>query len=313
MSYQQEQKSNTLPNFIIGGTSAAGTSFLSSAMMQHPDIYLPKDMRPEPHFFYKSWEHEKGTEYYSERWFSKVANQKAIGERSSSYIFGAEDTASRMHTLIPELKLIFTLRNPVQRAWANYRYTALQGLEDVDFDMALKLETDRIRAQTGIWAEIQPHNYTGRGFYGQQLLAFLKYYPREQILLLESEAMNENPQLAFETVFEFLGVSKDFKPELPPLFTSLNVHDALLQKQLRAYFKDKFDLLIEAIRKEDNPFSLVNADEKSFLEQLIGNLKGEKANMSKWANDYLVDLYREDVQLLRTHFNFVPRHWDISS
>lgn len=302
-----------LPNFIIGGTSAAGTSFLSSAMMQHPDIYLPIDMRPEPHFFYKSWEYGKGPEYYSKRWFSKVTKQKAIGERSSSYIFGASDTASKMHALLPELKLIFTLRDPAQRAWANYRYTALQGLEEVDFDTALKLETDRIRAQTGIWAEIQPHNYTGRGFYGRQLLAFLEYYPREKILLLESEAMNEQPQYAFEKVFEFLEVDKEFKPKLPPLFTSLNVQDALLQKRLRAHFKDQFDVLVEAIRKEQDPFSIVDAEDRSWLAQLLGNLKDEKAKMSKWASDYLVELYRKDIQLLREYFNFTPRFWDVSS
>ena len=74
------------PNFIIGGTAASGTSYLSATLVQHPQIYLPQEMRPEPHFFYKSWEYEKGLNYYFSKWFQNVPDKKiAIGERSSSY------------------------------------------------------------------------------------------------------------------------------------------------------------------------------------------------------------------------------------
>ena len=60
------------PNFIIGGIVAGGTSFLSSAITQHPQIYLPKVTRPEPSFFYKSWEYEKGMEYYRNKYFHEI-------------------------------------------------------------------------------------------------------------------------------------------------------------------------------------------------------------------------------------------------
>ena len=53
------------PNFIIGGTAAGGTSFLAAILFQHPEIYLPAEMRPEPHYYYKSWEYKKGLDYYS--------------------------------------------------------------------------------------------------------------------------------------------------------------------------------------------------------------------------------------------------------
>ena len=53
------------PNFIICGSSASGTSFLTTGMIGHPEIYLPKKIRPEPHYFYKSWEFQKSfKEYY---------------------------------------------------------------------------------------------------------------------------------------------------------------------------------------------------------------------------------------------------------
>ena len=132
------------PNFIIGGTSAGGTSFLTAAIIQHPDIYISKRMRPEPHYFYKSWEYQKGFQYYLDTWFSEYLGQKAIGERSSSYIFGGEEVAEKIYKDLPDIKLIFIFRNPVERTWANYRVTVIQGLEELSFEDALKNEKQRI-------------------------------------------------------------------------------------------------------------------------------------------------------------------------
>lgn len=301
-----------IPNFIIGGTSAGGTSFLSAAVVQHPNIYLPKKMRPEPHYYYKSWEFEKGIDYYSTQWFSDVSGQKAIGERSSSYMFGGRNVAERMKRDIPKLKLVFTLRDPVLRAWANYRYTVLQGLEDTDFDSALKNEEQRIAELTGVWSEIQPYNYTGRGFYGQQLVEFLEYFTREDIFLIESEEMSKSPQKIFSNLFTFLGVDSDFKPSLPPLYSSMNVNNPLKQKEMRAFFNDKFDLIIEAIRKDEDPFDIVNSEEeKQKLNLLIKNLTSEKQQMSCWAKQYLHSLYKEDKTLLKDKLGFSPMYWNL--
>src|SRR3989338_4986121 len=76
------------PNFIIAGGIATGTSFLSHTIKDHPEIYLPKIMRPECGFFYKSWEHKKGKDYYLSRWFSDAKREIAVGERSSLYLHG---------------------------------------------------------------------------------------------------------------------------------------------------------------------------------------------------------------------------------
>ena len=179
------KKEEVLPNFIIGGTSAGGTSFLSSAIIQHPEIYLPLKMRPEPHYFYKSWEYKRPLSYYKKKYFSNVKNEIAIGERSSSYLFGGLKNAKRIIKSIPGVKLIFTVRNPIERAYANYRYTALQGLESMSFDEALRNERERILSQDGIWSEIQPFNYTGRGLYCEQLEDYLKVFEGDKILIIK--------------------------------------------------------------------------------------------------------------------------------
>ena len=112
------------PNFIISGAVASGTSFLSHSIKDHPQIYLPKIMRPECGFFYKSWEYKKGLDYYRRRWFSDAMDEIAVGERSSLYLHGVfNNVAQRIRNSYPDIKLIFCLRNPTERAFANYRFT----------------------------------------------------------------------------------------------------------------------------------------------------------------------------------------------
>ena len=108
-------------------------------------------------------------------------------------MFG-DKVPSRMQKVLPSAKLIFILRNPIERAYANYRYTVLEGLEPNSFSYSLRNEGDRIKNQIGIWSEIQPFNYTGRGFYYNQLKNFLKFYPREQMLILKSRVLEEYPK-----------------------------------------------------------------------------------------------------------------------
>ena len=193
------------PNFLIGGTAAAGTSFLSAILVQHPEIYLPRKMRPEPHFFYKSWEFEKGLHAYLENWFDKVPSGSiAVGERSSSYLFGGSEVAKKIASYYPNMRFVFTLRNPVERTWANYRYTVLEGLETLDFEDALLSENQRILEQQGIWAEIQPYNYTGRGYYARQLQSFFDLFPAENILILKSEDLAADTDRNLSRIYDFL-------------------------------------------------------------------------------------------------------------
>ena len=300
------------PNFIIGGTAAGGTSFLAAVLVQHPEIYLPKEMRPEPHYYYKSWEYEKGLDYYLERWFSTVPSHSlAVGERSSSYLFGGRDVAQRIAVDFPEMKFIFTLRNPIERTWANYRYTVLQGLEDLMFEDALRQEPERIKKQTGMWAEIQPHNYTGRGFYGDHVTQFLELFDRQQILLIKSESLASDTDRELRKIYNFLGLNNlGFISQHPPNHTSCNVVNPSLQMQLRDYFGDRFDKVIEAVRKKEDfgRFEEGHKDRQAF-EQLRNNMKGRKEGVPEDARKYLRNLFSADIEVLESIVDFDIKDW----
>ena len=59
-----------LPDFVIAGAPRSGTTWLTSALDRHPDIWLAKPRRPEPKFFLVDELYELGIEEYSRRWFA---------------------------------------------------------------------------------------------------------------------------------------------------------------------------------------------------------------------------------------------------
>lgn len=300
------------PNFIIGGTACGGTSFLAAILVQHPQIYLPLEMRPEPHFFYKSWEYKRGLDYYQKTWFKGVRKSHlAIGERSSSYLFGGQKVAEKISMVYPNMKFVFILRNPVERTWANYRFTVLQGLENLPFFEALKKEKDRVKGQKGIWSEIQPYNYTGRGFYGAQILEFQEYFSKDNILLIKSENLAKNTKKELDKIYRFLELScYEYTYEVPVNYSSVNVINPNLQMELRKYFGREFDKIIELIRKNKplEVFKNSETDAKK-IAQLEGNLVEKKLPMAQEERFYLKNLFLDDVSKLRQMVDFDISDW----
>ena len=300
------------PNFLLGGTSAGGTSFLSAILLQHPQIYLPKNMRPEPHFFFKSWEYEKGYEHYLDSWFGSVPdNAIAVGERSSSYLYGGENVAKQITRYLPDIRMVFVLRNPIERAWANYRYTVLQGLEELTFEEALENETERISSASGIWSEIQPHDYTGRGYYGRQLQGFSRYVSLSNMFITCSEDLRNKTDKTLELLADFLGLNEPFANLQRQVdYTSVNVVDPKIQKQAREYLSSKFDLIVEAIRDNSDPYRFTDSDQDElWVSRLISNLEGEKKEIPEGALSVLEGRFDEDLELLTGFVEFDVSGW----
>ena len=63
------------PTFIVIGAARSGTTTLHHYLLQHPEIYVPRKKRPEPHFFLKTAEYKKGFEYYLSRFFSPATGR----------------------------------------------------------------------------------------------------------------------------------------------------------------------------------------------------------------------------------------------
>ena len=195
-----------LPDFIIGGAPRAGTTWLYELLNRHPDVYMAKPLKPEPKFFLRDDEYAKGLEYYSTRWFANVEPSKIVGEKSTDYL-ESSTAAVRIARDLPHVKLIFLLREPVARAYSNYLWSRMNGLETEDFATALRLEEQRERELPERLKFTRPFSYFARGLYADLLQPYFNRFMNHQILVTRFEDIVERPATLAANVQRFIGVS----------------------------------------------------------------------------------------------------------
>ena len=133
-----------LPDFIIAGAPRSGTTWLYLLAQHHPQIAMAQPMMPEPKFFLVDELWQRGVDYYSTTWFDALPADRVLGEKSANYLESPE-VAERMCRVLPRLRLIFLVRNPVDRAYSNYLWSRQNGLETEPFERALEFEEQRER------------------------------------------------------------------------------------------------------------------------------------------------------------------------
>ena len=196
-----------LPDFIIGGAPRAGTTWLYELLDRHPDIHMAKPLKPEPKFFLRDDEYAKGLEYYSTRWFAGAEPSKIVGEKSTDYLESSA-AAARIARDLPHVKLIFLLREPVSRAYSNYLWSRMNGLETEDFATALRLEAERESALPDRLKFTRPFSYFSRGLYADLLEPYFNRFMNHQVFIARYEDIVDRPAAVAGDVHAFLGVAR---------------------------------------------------------------------------------------------------------
>jgi len=194
-----------LPDFVIGGAPRCGTTWLAAALDRHPSLYMAKPAKPEPKFFLVDALYARGLEYYARTWFADVPAGRLAGEKSTDYLESAA-AAERIARDLPDTRLIFMLREPVERAYSNYRWTRMNGLEHEDFETALRLEDDREQTLPEPLRFARPYSYYSRGVYADLLQRYFDRIDRRRILVAKFEDIAERPSELLTQVHTFLGV-----------------------------------------------------------------------------------------------------------
>jgi hypothetical protein len=211
-----------LPDFLIAGVPKAGTTALHAALVRHPGLFLSRVK--EPKFFLSDGEPPASggpgdVQTYQEHvWrqsdyealFDPAPPGTLRGEATPFYLhdLAAHD---RIKSLLPEVKLILLLRDPVDRAHSNWTHLWNAGLEpETDFLTACRAEEERRAAG---WAAFW--HYVGLGLYGRQVQHLFAVFPREQVLLLRYRQLKDAPAATLDRVCEFLGVPTGVLTSIP--------------------------------------------------------------------------------------------------
>jgi hypothetical protein len=211
------------PSFLIIGSQKAGTTSLYKYLCQHPKILEAK--KKEVNFFGDQF--HQGIDFYQTQ-FPKLKPGEITGDATPEYCLFPKIPV-RVHQLFPEMKIIFLLRNPVERAISHYHHNLVvdqilskkraeyKKREVLGFGNAIEKEYERLKLDVkklnsddnyhrSNYYNYIHHSYLTRGIYFYQVKNWIENFPKEQIIILKSEDFFRNTNEVFTRVLSFLNI-----------------------------------------------------------------------------------------------------------
>jgi hypothetical protein len=311
------------PNFFMVGVVKGGTTSLHQYLDQHPEVYM-SPIKEVNYFsrldidernFAKAYAHDvdvdlkkylsgdmKHTIHIAHvtneqdylKLFSKVKDEKAIGEASNSYIL-YEHAPVLIHAAYPKAKIIMMLRNPAQRAFSQYVMNLRLG-KTKSQDFIQEIEADDQQAVKGWGAN---HQYLSIGLYYEQVKRYLDVFPKEQILICWYDEYKKDADKVVKTLFRFLEVDENFKVD-----TSTKLNEAGVPKfrQLN-YLINQLGVVSWAKRK------LPRGWREPFKKWMYTADKQVLPTMQPSEKAYLINYYKEDIIQLGKLLDKDLSHW----
>ncbi len=207
-----------MPDFLIIGAQKCGTTSLYTYLEQHPCVI--RAFRKELNFFDLGF--QRSILWYRgyfptllyKQYIEKVNRQNAItGEATPQYLFHPL-APERVAATLPNIKLIVLLRNPVDRAYSHYNHEKVRGRESLSFEDAINLEKKRLSSELEKILEYKNYKchiylrfpYLSRGIYMDQLQNWMRFFPREELLIFKYEDLVAEPPAVFKQTLNFLGL-----------------------------------------------------------------------------------------------------------
>lgn len=174
-----------LPTFLIIGAMKAGTTSLHGYLKLHPDIYMTDEK--EVDYYFQPERYDKGLDWYKSLF---DANYDVRGETSPNYS-KRKEIPLRIKNDIPDVKLIYLTRHPVERFLSECNHLQLNPNEIIESKDFINHKIFKYSLYYSVYAE------------------FSKYFAEEQLLVIKSEDLRAHQSETLKRIFKFLGVSED--------------------------------------------------------------------------------------------------------
>lgn len=234
-------------DFIIMGTQKGGTTSAMINLSKHNEISLYKE---EIHFFDLFW--SRGLNWYKTHF---NYDKKMVGEKTPDLMY-LDWTFPLIQSLNPYVKMIFFLRNPIDRAYSSWNMVKKNYKEKKTFEECIEEEL-KYRMNENKNLQTSTYHFLQRGLYYEQITKLLKYFPIQNMLFLISENVKKEPLLYYNKIFEFLNVSENNTFEYTEEFTS-SYDDKIDKKyynKLKKFFEKDVKNLEKLLKIKTNWFS----------------------------------------------------------
>ena len=297
-----------LPNFIVVGFPKCGSTSLHYYLNSHPEVFMPK--QKELHYFtngiLSSMQNGSGDKevdkfnvksFESYQGFFKGAERfKAVGDVSPSYINYPICINEIKERLGYNVKIIILVRDPIKRAFSNYLHLVRENREYLGFYEALKEESNRKeQGFSDFWY------YTFNSMYYSKIKAYKEAF--NDVMVLTTEEMKSNTREIIQSVYSFIGVNSNFMPE--NLNRRYNEGGVFKRNIITKFFFQQSKL--RTIIKKSIP---ITPSMKHIKHKILSMYKQETPEIDPQAEDFLINLFKEDVHKLEKNFKVNTSNWN---
>lgn len=184
-----------LPDFLVIGAMKAGTTSLWRELRRHPDVWVP-DLK-EFQFFSDKRKYAQGLDWYRAH-FAEGAGHRAIGEASTGYTKypRPEDVAERIAAALPDVRLVYLVREPLARIRSHYVHSVHKARETRPIDQAVR----------------EAPAYLAVTRYRTQIDRYLALFPADRLLVVTTDDLKKRRTEVLDQVFTHLGVDPALAP-----------------------------------------------------------------------------------------------------
>jgi hypothetical protein len=282
---EETTKKRNLPNLIIIGGQKCATTSLHYYLGLHPEIFMSR--QKELNFFVREYNWDKGVEWYKSHFIGKV---KIFGESSPDYTHYPffDGVPERIHALLQQPKLIYILRNPIDRIVSEYVHRRVDGKENRTIEDAL--------------AHLDGNPYVSRSKYFMQLEQYLEFFDKSSIKIVILEDLYAHPQKTLGEIFNFLEVDDTFYSRK----FLLKWHKSKFKRR-----KNRFGIYLSgtSVMKfvELLPFALRGPVEKILFFPLSYKVRRPVLNQTLQRN--LVEFLKDDIRNLTKYTGRQYKGW----
>jgi len=285
------------PNFILAGAQKTGSTSVYHYLCSHPDVFMTKVKEPN----YYNLNYENGKDWYLEQ-FEAAEDESVVGEGSILYMRDSEVVAPRLHADYPNIKLIFIMRNPVDRAFSHYNFRIGKkigegmGVDPVPFSEVIRLKDDPVKT-----IEI--------GKYYDHLMNFEKYFSREQMHLVLYDDLKADREKVMTGIYEFLGIRQDIEVDIDRVrnVTKYQKNPQLYRGLKNAYVATRDVLETVGLEKVLEPLSPVKNKTRERLTEMV---EKDPPSMNAADRAFLRKTFEEPNKLLGEYLGVDLSHWN---
>lgn len=181
------------PNFFLIGAAKSATTSLHAFLDGHPDVAMAAGKELQ---YFQDPDRAGWAQHYRQQF---PASSQVRGESSTAYTRAPfiPHVPGRIAALVPEARMVYVVRDPIERAVSSY-------VEE-------RVHSNDLRSFDDAFSELDPelNPYVAGSCYARQLGLWLEHFPREQVLVLDMRDLAERPEDTVRRVWAFLGVDPD--------------------------------------------------------------------------------------------------------